>query len=65
MLYCRAVGKGPGASVNSTQLFGRNSKDKSPEVPFHRISSSYSYLEEFEFLRQEARMQEKMSDDQK
>ena len=29
-----------------------NSKDKSPEVPFHSITSSYSYLEEFEFLRQ-------------
>jgi hypothetical protein len=27
-------------------------KDKSPEVPFHRITSSYSYFEEFEFLRQ-------------
>jgi hypothetical protein len=25
-------------------------KDKSPEVPFHRITSSYSYFEEFEFL---------------
>jgi hypothetical protein len=26
-----------------------NGKDKSPEVPFHKITSSYSY---FEFLRQ-------------
>jgi hypothetical protein len=26
-------------------------KDKSPKVPFHRITSSYSYFEEFEFLR--------------
>ena len=25
MLYCRAVGTGPGASVNATQVFGRNS----------------------------------------
>ena len=24
-------------------------KDKSPEVPFHRITLSYSYFEEFEF----------------
>ena len=28
------------------------SKDKSPEVPFHRITLSYSYFEEFEFFRQ-------------
>ena len=27
-------------------------KDKSPEVPFHRITLLYSYFEEFEFLRQ-------------
>ena len=27
-------------------------KDKSPKVPFHRITSSYSYFEEFEFLSQ-------------
>ena len=27
-------------------------KDKFPEVPFHRITPSYSYFEEFEFLRQ-------------
>jgi hypothetical protein len=32
-------------------------KDKSPEVPFHRITSSYSYFEEFEFLRQFSKKQ--------
>jgi hypothetical protein len=33
------------------------SKDKSPEVPFHKITSSYSYFEEFEFLRQFSKKQ--------
>jgi len=32
-------------------------KDKYPEVPFHRITSSYSYFEEFEFLRQFSKKQ--------
>ena len=32
-------------------------KDKSPEVPFHRITSSYSYFEEFEFLHQFSKKQ--------
>ena len=32
-------------------------KDKSPEVPFHRITKSYSYFEEFEFLRQFSKKQ--------
>ena len=32
-------------------------KDKSPEVPFHRITLSYSHLEEFEFLRQFSKKQ--------
>ena len=44
-------------------------KDKSPEVPFHRITSSYSYFEEFEFfapIHQEAKHdQEKISTEQK
>ena len=35
-------------TVSSQLLF---CKDKSPEVPFHRITSSYNYFEEFEFLR--------------
>ena len=32
-------------------------KGKSPEVPFHRISLSYRYFEEFEFLRQFSKKQ--------
>ena len=44
-------------------------KEKSPEVPFHRITSSYSYFEDFEFLhqfiKQEAKHdQEKISAEQ-
>ena len=35
-------------------------KDKSPEVPFRRITSSYSYFEEFEFLRQFTKKQNMM-----
>ena len=35
-----------------TEMNAFKSKDKSPEVPFHRITSSYSYFEEFDFLRQ-------------
>ena len=31
--------------------------DKSPEVRFHRITLSYSYFEEFEFLRQFSKKQ--------
>ena len=38
-------------------LRGTNSKDKSPKVPFHRITLSYSYFEEFEFLRQFSKKQ--------
>ena len=36
-------------------LRGTNSKDKSPKVPFHRITLSYSYFEEFEFWANSAR----------
>jgi hypothetical protein len=32
-------------------------KDKSPEVPFQRITLSYSYFEEFESLRQFSKKQ--------
>ena len=32
-------------------------KDKSPEVLFQRITSSYSYFEDFEFLRQYSKKQ--------
>ena len=32
-------------------------KDKSPEVPFHGITSSYSYFEEFEFFCQFSKKQ--------
>ena len=35
-----------------SKLLLRFIEDKSPEVPFHRITSSYSYFEEFEFLHQ-------------
>ena len=31
--------------------------DKSPKVPFHRITLSYSYFEEFDFLRQFSKKQ--------
>ena len=32
-------------------------KDKSPKVPFNSITSSYSYFEEFKFLRQFSKKQ--------
>jgi hypothetical protein len=39
------------------QICVERDKDKSPEVPFHIITSSYSYFEEFEFLRQFSKKQ--------
>ena len=35
-------------------------KDKSPEVPFHRITLTYSYFEEFEFFRQFSKKQNRI-----
>jgi hypothetical protein len=37
--------------------FSLEFKDKSPEVPFHRITLSYSYSEEFDFLHQFSKKQ--------
>ena len=34
-----------------------SSKDKFSEVPFHRITSSYSYFEEFDFFCQFSKKQ--------
>ena len=39
-------------------------KDKSLEGPFHRITSLYSYFEEFEFLRQFSKKQNMISAEQ-
>ena len=35
-------------------FFENSFKDKSPKVPFHRITLSYSYFEELEFLHSSA-----------
>ena len=40
-----------------TNMISYRDVGKSPEVPFHRITSSYSYFEEFEFLRQFSKKQ--------
>ena len=50
-IYYVSTCKGEGG-VRKYQFLLIFSKDKSPEVPFHRITSSYSYFEEFEFLPQ-------------
>ena len=42
-------------------LRGTNSKDKSPKVPFHRITLSYSYFEESDFSRQFSKKQNMIS----
>ena len=56
-IYYVSTCKGEGGEVRKYQFLLILSKDKSPEVPFHRITSSYSYFEEFEFLHQFSRKQ--------
>ena len=56
-IYYVSTCKGEGSGVRKYQFLLIFSKDKSPEVPFHRITSSYSYFEEFEFLRQFSKKQ--------
>ena len=45
------------SAPDKTSQEGNECRGKSPEVPFHKITSPYSYFEQFEFLRKFSKKQ--------